>query len=638
MLLSYEFNVRTWFNKLAPAAGLLILLLYWFSVRSPAPYPGYSEDLCSTDLNRQILSQQIEKYGEIGFSTTQVMTPTGAVIPYMSWTPERDWMGSVFWRWDRNFPFAWAYLGVSWLICFLGTGYILEKMGKLSGMSRGAAWSIATAVVVFHVPRHFKIWHHIEHLMQHWAYLSIFLDAWLWQRFRKERVWDWRIEVWRGFVFLGMVQAVGSFWGPLILETLIVHLSIAIYWLVLRKRGERITLPPWRQRSNVWLGVPVLIGIVFLILDYQWFPPLIEAVHQFGSVTQSVGWFANLAFFFRPLWLEPLLRAVGHNFLARIDTPETVVSVGWFYWVPAVAAWFVLRKKRGGTGVITVLPFVILLFLAIYYAGIPDPGLIVQTTLQKLIPFMDFFRVASRWGLFLPQILTVSVVLAWPELRGSFAARLMTKQRQTQGRLKPVGWVLLGLFGVMSVVEFTWLGFPVNMMPPLPAQAAQLMKEVHDAPGSTVLDMPFCVAGGNGVCSWEECPNYPASTLPLCLRTFHDKKIFGLYESRAVDAHCQIYRKQPYQSWFNAWRENRCFTPNEWSDVCHFLDVTPELSSILLYADIWSAAGQPGCLAQFQEHLGQPLGAAVLMSAPTRGGQGTNPTRMFRFAPHCQKR
>lgn len=622
--------MRKWFDRLAPLVGFIILMLYWISVRSPAPYPGYSEDLCSTDLNRQLLSQQIQQFGEIGFTTTQVMAPEGAVIPYMSWTPERDWLGSVFWRWDPSFPFAWAYLGASWLICFLGAGIILSKIGKFSGMSRGTAWSLATAVVVFHVPRHFKIWHHIEHLMQHWAYLSIFLDAWLWQRFRREKIWDWRIEVWRGFVFLGMIQAVGSFWGPLILETTIVHLSLAIYWFYRYRNFEQISIPSWKLKENFWLGIPVGISLVFLILDLQWFPPLIDAVHTFGMVQQSVSWFANLAFFFRPLWLEPLLVQMGQNFLARIDYPETVVSVGWFYWVPAVFAWFLLRKKRGGSGLITVLPFVILLIAAIWYAAFPDPNLIFQVTIQKIIPFMSFFRVASRWGLFLPQILTASIILAWPELK-AWVAKTPKKNWQ-RARI-----AALAIFSVMSLTEFSWLTVPVNMMPPLPVDAAQLLKEVHDAPGSTVLDLPFCMAGGNGVCSAVMCPNYPASTLPICLRTFHEKKIFGLYESRAVDQHCQNYRKPPYQSWFQAWAQNRCFTPQEWTDVCQFLDTTPGLSSILLYADIWSAAGSPVCLAQFEEHLGAPLGLATLMAAPTRGGEGRAPTRMLRYTPKCKR-
>ena len=173
------------------------------------------------------------------------------------------------------------------------------------------------------------------------------------------------------------------------------------------------------------------------------------------------------------------------------------------------------------------------------------------------------------------------------------------------------------------------------MMPPIPPQLEAALHQVNSYPGTTVLDLPFCVAGGNGVCTAEQCPNYPYSTVAQCLRLWHDKKIYGLYQARMTEGLCDIYRRKPYQSWFSAWQQQRCFTDQEWAEFCGYLDQHPELSAIQLYPDIWIGAGQPQCLAQFDAHLGSRLNEVVMPRSPSFGGKWTTSSRILFYPPKC---
>ena len=195
----------------------------------------------------------------------------------------------------------------------------------------------------------------------------------------------------------------------------------------------------------------------------------------------------------------------------------------------------------------------------------------------------------------------------------------------------------LVLFAVFSAVEWTWLLFPVNMMAPIPDELVALLTRVRETPGDRVLDLPFCVAGGNGVCTTEQCPQYPVSTVGSCLRQWHDKAVYGLYQSRMLESHCQIYRKEPYTSWFRAWREQRCFTASEWDSFCDYLEHSDGIAATFVYPDIWVGAARPECQKEFERRLGPPISTTRFLSAPTRGGRGERPTRLWWFGSKCIK-
>lgn len=216
------------------------------------------------------------------------------------------------------------------------------------------------------------------------------------------------------------------------------------------------------------------------------------------------------------------------------------------------------------------------------------------------------------------------MVLSWPELTEFW------REKKPSTRT-----VLMVLFAVSSVFEFARMGYPVNALPPMNQQAVELLEGVKKAPGTTVLDLPFCVAGGNGICTTEQCPNYPLSVITEELRQWHEKNVYGVYQSRMTPGLCQIYNREPYVRWFDAWRWNRCFTPSEWGQFCEYTAQHPELSAVLLYADVWSAAGTPACLADFAAHLGNPLAEAGVFTGPSRQEHGVRPTRLFRFNPQC---
>jgi hypothetical protein len=151
------------------------------------------------------------------------------------------------------------------------------------------------------------------------------------------------------------------------------------------------------------------------------------------------------------------------------------------------------------------------------------------------------------------------------------------------------------------------------------------------------LDFPFCVAGGNAVCTKQMCPNYPASTTGICLREWHEKNVYGLYQGRTLESHCQIYAKEPYLSWFDAWTRQRCLNKKELDELCAYLGAHTELSAFLVYPDIWTAPKDPACRAALEKRLGPPLDEAWIFTGQNRGGRGSAPTRILWYPPRCGK-
>jgi|GEM_PF-4825362 len=594
--------------------GLLITGLYWYSIHPLEFSRAYGEDAGFFELVRQVMAQQIQKLGHPAFTTDQVMTPFQVSLPYMTWAIEKDWLGGYFWLWNRDFPFFWFYFGISLLGSYLGVGLILRKMG----LSKIAAWGFATAVVTFHIPRHFKIWYHYEHLPQHWVYWGLFLDAWIWQNFWRDYKWSWSLELWRGLCLLGVFGTAGYFWGPMLMIWALVRISIVILYYLRRKKQIATEMG-----GNILSALfPLFFGLFLFVLDLRWFLPLWAEVKRQGPVPQAYGWFAHLGYVVRPLWLDTFISRMNWVHLPPINHPETVVTIGWSYWIPSWLAIRFAQKKYGGPGLIAVLPFLIFLCIGILYLGTGYPYYIIQHLIQSTVPFMKFFRAASRWGLFLPQISTIIIVLAWPQIT-TWAQRLQKKK----------AWLLA--FCCIFVSEVTWLTHPVIQTEPLSPSVTQMLEKIKKLPGTTVLDLPFCVAGGNGVCTEEQCPNYPASTAPACLRGWHDKKVYGLYTSRLVPSDCEYYQRSPYLSWFNAWKTQLCFTESEWSDFCKYLSAHSELSAVLVYPDIWTAIQKPECRIEFEKHLGSALGEDTFYPTPMRGDTRTHPSRIIWYPPHC---
>jgi hypothetical protein len=602
--------------------GLLVLLAYWYSVHPMDFARGYVEDWCPPEQNRQLMAEAIARTGGPAYRAESVGAPAGMSLPYMSWSIQMSWLGAYFWAWNRDFPFLWALFGASLLFAYAGVGGILRKM-KLPPL---AAWGLALAVVLLHVPRHFKIWHHFEHMIDHWIYLGFFMDAWIWQRFWRERRVSWSLEAWRGLIMLGMMTTAGYFWGPLILLWMLVRLCMASLWLIWRRRPQTPSVVwegSWRQAAPA-----VALGLVLIVLELRFFLPLVREVRGAGKVFQGMGWFGHWPYILRPLWLEGLVGWLRDAFGLSLTMPkpftsfETVITPGWFFLVPLVTGLVFLGRRA----LLAVLPFFLMLLIAVCYL---DEQLLPQVApaVQKLVPFMSYFRVASRWGLFFPALLGAMIALCWPELSRGVAALM---------RRKPVVvTALLGLFAVSTAFEASQLRTPFTTMPGLPAPTLALLEQVRTSPGTTVLDLPFCLAGGNAVCTQQMCPNYPSSTTGACFHGWHDKNVYGMYASRLTSDQCEVYDRAPYLSWFDAWRAQRCFTDGEWTDFCAYLDSHSELSAVLLYPDTWTGAATPECMAKFAQHLGAPQAEGQYARAAIRGNETPQMSRLMKFAPRC---
>jgi hypothetical protein len=298
------------------------------------------------------------------------------------------------------------------------------------------------------------------------------------------------------------------------------------------------------------------------------------------------------------------------------------------YWIPAIIGVRALRRKQGGPGVAATLPFLILLGIGIEYVSIRPHW--VQEFLRATIPFMSFFRVGSRWGLLFPQLATIVIALSWPELKRWFDERWTHPARHPKFRAACV------LFVSLSLLETHVLMRPPEMLPPLSKPMLALLEDVRRQPGTTVLDMPFCLAGGNEVCTYAKCRYYPSSTAGACFRGWHDKKVFGIYESRLLQSQCAMYDVAPIASWVDAWNSDRCLSAPEWEAFCSFLGSHPEIGSVLVYPDMWKAAGSPACIAEFEAHLGPPRSAASFATIRTPGGVPAGMSRVRHYEARCR--
>jgi hypothetical protein len=584
--------------------GVALLVVYLLWIRPPGAPQGYTEDSCLWDLTRQLTADSIRDTGGPSFFSTHVMAPTGASLPFLSWGLERDWLGAYVWLWDRTFPFLWVYFGATLLATYAFVGWILERMR----IPPPSAWGLAAFFVLVNVPRHFKTWYHYEHLTLHWLYASIFLDAWIWKTFYENKRWSVRLELWRAVTMLGTLFTAGYFWGPMILEWGIVRAGMAYY--LFRGQGMKKYTLDWRIS---WFPLGILAIQAALLL--RWFLPLYSEYRKAGQVFQPAFFFGDLISILRPLWFEAL------NFFLRIpirplDWAETVLSVGWIYWIPALTALWLYRRRAG-----LMAPFAILMAVAVLYVQHYGRWFPFQRAIQLVVPFMSFFRIPSRWGLLYAPILGAIIALGWPEL----------SRRASQWKKRSRLVLFLG------AIECLWLLYPVKVMPAMPRATERLLEHVRKLPGTTVLDFPFCVAGGNGVCTTQMCPNYPASTSGICLREWHEKSVYGLYQGRMLESHCDLYKQEPYLSWFDAWREQRCLNTGEWEAFCGYLSKHSELSAVFVYPDIWKAARAPSCRAELDRRLGRPIEESWFFTDQNRGAVGSSPTRLLWYAPRCDQ-
>jgi hypothetical protein len=242
---------------------------------------------------------------------------------------------------------------------------------------------------------------------------------------------------------------------------------------------------------------------------------------------------------------------------------------------------------------------------------------------------LKFFRVLSRFGLFLPMLAGAMLALFWPTLVKFFSDQWSANRKKAR--------VLTGLFAAMALCEFWTLTLPPQKLPALNEGMLALLEKVKAMPGDTVINFPFCVAGGNGICTSQQCPQYPDSSAPAILTSWHGKKVYGTYQARLVPEQCEIYNRTPYLSWFKAWQQQRCLNGTEWDDFCSYLDQHPETAALMVYPTMWRAFYMDDCRQEWEGRFGKPLERASMMLHKDRTGKGNFPTEVLVYSARCKK-
>lgn len=622
-------------RRSAFAAGCCLLALYWLYLHPPGlGRIGYAQDLGEAELCRQLIADGLNEHGRPWFRTTRLMAPFGTSTAYYSWSMERDWLGAYFWNWNPDFPYLWLYFGASLLIAYLAVWYFSSKIG----VPRGIAWLFAAAAVIVNVPRHQKIYYHFEHITPHWIYVSLFLDAWIVHQFVRNRTWSRSLEAWRVLVLLATFGLGGYYWGPMLLEWAIVRAYLLIAALRRRQTGAPIVV----DGSPGRVALPVVLGLGFLLLAARWFTPLAREAWALGPIAQDLWRPVPLRMVARPLWLEWLLlpftpipslsisglrQALSQTGLPPLGEYETVVSIGWIYWIPLAASLLAGARRFGGRGLDAQRPFLIVLAILLAYMTL-DPAYHVQDGLQYVVPFLSFFRVQSRVGLFLCPIVAALIGLGWTDLSNAVHRWAVDRGRKARWAL----YTIATAFAATSCLELLRLALPIVTMPPMDTSTRTMLADLNRASGTTVLDMPFCVA--NIACDPDQCP-IAGSIAAVYLTGYHDKRVYGSYLSRTVPAQCGTYDREPYRSWFAAWKANRCLADGEWQDFCRYLEDRPETSAVLVYTDLWPAVQDPACRDEFDRHLGSPRAAAVTLTEARRGAVAAGRTGLRWYAARC---
>ena len=607
--------------------GFILIATYWL-INLPGEWwgpIGYVEDFGHFEITRVIIADAIQQFGKPEFVTNRFMAPTGDAVPFMTWSMERDWLGAYAWLIAPNFPWLWFYFGLSLLASYWVVGYFAQKMR----IPKSWSWAIATLAVLGHIPRHFKAFHQMGNACLHWSYANLFFDAFIWWRLVTQRRWSFSTELWRLVVFIGVFQADGYQWGPAILLWVLFRVSTIVYIVFQnRKTGAGHRSPiviEWGKRKLIF---PIGVLVLQVSLHLIWFLPLLESVlpHLRGGVYQPLEHVVGLTQVLRPYWYhwvaDRLNDWVGALWIGgeRIHHYETIMILGWFLLIPLLAlSKRAVKQKQVG---LLLLPMSLFFLICILY-GLRWFGAPVQWSLRSFVPFMSFFRVASRMGLLLPVIACALLTLGWSEVEPWFA-RLKRQRR----------WYYL--FILSCVLEWGMiLAYPLNSVAKMPAQAESVLSKIRQTKGDTVLDLPFCVHGGNHVC-FGQCANYPTSLIGMYLTLWHDKNVYGLYRPRNVQANCSVYDQSPYDEWMKAWRENQCLTQMQWETLCQYLESQNRISAVLLYVDAWSALQDEECSNQVTKFLGPPLDEFTLDTMGTRGSASSPQTRVRYYPGRCR--
>jgi hypothetical protein len=171
--------------------------------------------------------------------------------------------------------------------------------------------------------------------------------------------------------------------------------------------------------------------------------------------------------------------------------------------------------------------------------------------------------------------------------------------------------------GLLAVCEFLTAVFLVNEFHPAKLSDAQksYFKTLKAAPGTAVLDWPFCIASANVVITKELCPYYDRVATAYANRRFHEKATVSIYLSRAHPTQFKSWLDAGWEGMFSpddptrerSNHETRCFDEEQWQRF-DALYRGNDFAGIQLWLDL---IPDP-CVAMFHERYGEPTAKETL--------------------------
>ena len=551
-------------------SGSIFLLFYIFKPWGVLYGPG---DIGSYDFFEYYFQKNLN-WGivpTLNFRTDMVFYPFGIDFLESSSSLEQHYFTYLLTKLFSDGPWMQMYC---WFSC-VSTGLLLFFILRRD-VGRSKAWFVAFTASFLNVAALYKFPGHINLCTIHWAAASLAMDFIMARRFLENRLSLHFILVRILILFLSLGLDVGYIAG-----FGLTSFSITIIWMLfsLGRKGipkfVREKYYEWRGEAKDHRLTVILPALGILSVCWLYLPILFQTTYMYMHSDSDPGF----VFWANPLrivlpWF-PVVNA-NHPFFSSFfkDTFEMTgnMSPGWIIVIPGlVGLYFILRKRMR-----EYLPFIVMVVLFLTY----HPW---NFTVLKILPWYGQVRVSGRFSLIFPVIMPLFALAAWDPFFSW---------------IKRHSWVPFILIPV-ALLEIAGMYSILGSFNPMPEkEVSAYMDKVRGAPGSALLEWPFCIVGGNGVGTGELCPFCFKNESTYGLMRWHGKKLVNAYLSRLNKKDIKPLTEQGWPFIFQRLlgsqntipvgertRFLNCFSKEEMEFFIQFLK-TGDFAGIQLYRDL----------------------------------------------------